>query len=436
MSLSSLPPSASPRRSFVPRAKMVIRRRLGQYIPDAVWHNWKWDGLAAICAGIYQGCIWTFALQIARGQLHATTNQMGWAVSAPAIGYLFAILWARQMEGRSKLPFITLTWLLARGAFCLTPLLVRGAFAREGFLALIILTPILFSVSNPAYTAVIKEIYPDDLRGRLMSYVRIGMMGAMLITQRVAGELLEHHGLDYRYLFAFGGAFGAMTAYAFSRLKLIPTLAAPSPPVTKFLRETFGILKHNPGYRWFTVSVFVSGFGNLIATTLYPIYQVDRFHITPSQIATMQNLSGIVTMVSLFFWGSFTDRFGSLTAVLAAVSLNCLAPIVYAFAPQLQWLYLAAIIVGVSQSGVDIAYLNTTLMFAKKGKAAQYQALHSTFFGLRGTVAPLAAVQILPLLGGSFPRAFLFCCGIITLGVLCQGLSMRSYRAEQRAAST
>jgi len=417
----------------MPRARVVIRRRLGQFIPDSVWHNWKWDGIAGICAGIYQGCIWTFALQIARGDLHATKTQMGWAVSAPAIGYLFAILWARQMEGRSKLPFITLTWLIARGAFMLTPLLVRGAFAREGFLALIILTPILFSVSNPAYTAVIKEIYPDELRGRLMSYVRVGMVAAMLITQRVAGDLQERYGLDYRYLFAFGGVFGAMTAYAFSRLKLTPTLSAPVPPVAQFFRQTFGILKHNSGYRWFTLSVFVTGFGNLIATTLYPIYQVDRFHITPSQIATMQNLSGIVTLFSLFFWGSFTDRFGSLTVVLVAVGLNSLAPGLYALAPRLEWLYLAAVIIGVAQSGVDIAYLNTTLMFAEKGKAAQYQALHSTFFGLRGTIAPLVGVQMLSALGESFSRAFFVCFGIILVGVVLQTLSMHSYRAKQRS---
>lgn len=420
------------KRPFVPRARAAVRRRLGEFIPDPVWHNWKWDGIAGICAGIYQGCVWTFALQIARGNLHATTSQMGWAVSAPAIGYLFATFWARQMEGRDKLPFITLTWLIARGAFALSPLLIRGAFAQEAFLALIILTPILFSVSMPAYTAVMKEIYPDDLRGRLMSYVRVGMMAAMLLTQRIMGDLQEHHGLDFRWMFAFGGVFGAMTAYAFSRLRLLPALHTPSPPMRDFLRETFGILKRNPGYRWFTISVFVTGFGNLVATTLYPIYQVDRFHITPGQIATMQNISGIVTMFSLFFWGSFTDRFGSLTAVLAAVGMNCLAPLLYATASGIGWLYLAAVVVGVSQSGVDIAYMNTTLMFAEPGKAAQYQALHSTFFGLRGTIAPRAAVAVLAGVGGNFPRAFVICFAIILVGVLCQTLSMQNYRRQQQ----
>ena len=61
-----------------------------------VWLNWRWDVLAGICSGIYMGCVWTFAMQLARGALHATGLQMGLATAAPAVGYLFAVLWARQ----------------------------------------------------------------------------------------------------------------------------------------------------------------------------------------------------------------------------------------------------------------------------------------------------------------------------------------------------
>src|SRR6266568_4255794 len=89
--------------AVVPHRLSRLRRAFGQIVPDSVWHNWGWDVLAGICAGIYQGCIWTFALQLARGKMHATGFQMGVASAAPAVGYLFAILWARQMEGRSKL---------------------------------------------------------------------------------------------------------------------------------------------------------------------------------------------------------------------------------------------------------------------------------------------------------------------------------------------
>src|SRR5580658_4695370 len=76
-----------------------VRRHLGRVVPDDIWANWRWEVVAGVCSGIFQGAIWTFALQIARGSLHATGTQMGLATASPAIGFLFATLWARQMEG-------------------------------------------------------------------------------------------------------------------------------------------------------------------------------------------------------------------------------------------------------------------------------------------------------------------------------------------------
>ncbi len=414
---------------------MVARRleRLhpagGPEVPEVVWHNWRWDLLAGLFSGIYQGCVWTFALQLARGTLHATGFQMGLATAAPALGYLFAILWARQMEGRSKLPFVTLTWLISRGLFLLTPLVVRGGASREMFVSLICLTPILFSVSTPAYTAIMKDIYPDSMRGRLMSYVRVGMYVTMLLTARLMGWWLERGEIDFRWMFALGGLFGVGTSLAFSRLKLPPVSDAHNPPpVGEFLRDTFGILVTNRGYRWFTTSVFITGFGNLVATTLFPIYQVDQFHIKPLQIATMQNITGLISLASLFFWGWYLDRFGALATVLVSVVINCAAPALYAFSTSILWLYLAAASIGAMQTGLDLGYLNTTLRFAEPGRAAQYQAVHSTFFGLRGTLAPLVAVPLLTALHQDWRQTFLLCLGVIAVGVVFQMLSMRSYR--------
>lgn len=409
-----------------------LQRRFGAVAPENVWYNWRWDALAGILSGIYMGCIWTFALQLARGTLHATGFEMGLATAAPAVGYLFATFWARQMEGRSKLPFVSITWLLSRGLFLLTPLLVRGAASREMFVGLLCLTPILFSVSTPAYTAVMKEIYPDEYRGRLMSYVRIGMSTAMLLTATMMGYWQERGGLDYRWMFSIGGVFGAGTALAFSRLRLPPVERIEEPPpIGVFLRRTFGILIHNRGYRWFTASVFIMGFGNLVASTLYPICQVDRFHITPTQIAALVSITNLVALGSLFFWGAYMDRFGSLAAVLLALIILCVTPMVYALAPQIGWLYLASITAGFSQYGIDLGYLNTTLMFAEPGRASQYQAVHSSFFGLRGTIAPLMAVPIFHALGRNWAHAFFLCMGIMVIGMLFQVFALQSYRRAQ-----
>ncbi len=403
-----------------------LRRVIGFDIPDIVWYNWRCDVIAGLCAGAYQGCIWTFALQLARGKLHATGFQIGLVTAAQAIGYIFALIWARQMEGRSKLPFVTITWTIARGSFLLTPLLVQGQMSRGMFVAILCSAPIIFSISTPAYTSIMKDIYPDHLRGRLMSYVRIGMYGTMLISARLMGILQEHYNLDFRVMCAIGGVFGVGTAAAFSRLKLPENHAEViPPPIKQFMRETFLIVVHNPGYRWFTVSVFVSGFGNLVANTLYPIYQVDHFKITPTQMATMQNISGILAMISLFFWGHVLDRYGSLAAVFIAASALCLQPLCYAFGPSIGWLYVGAAVAGAVGTGIDLGYLNTTLMYAEPGRAAQYQALHSTFFGLRGTIAPLLAAPMLIALNHNFPVAFCLSMGIMVLGAVFQAMSFR-----------
>jgi len=375
------------------------------------------------CAGVYLGCVWTFAGRIARAELGATAAQMGWLAAAPALGYVFSTVWARQMEGRSKLPFVYWTWLAARGLFILSPL-VR---TREQYVLLVCFTPILFSVSSPAYTSIMKDIYPDELRGRLMSVVRIVANVVALTTALVAGRMLDA-GVGWRTVFMVGGAFGALSALTFSRIRVPAEASGLQEGITTvaFLRDTFDILRRNAVYRWFTASVFVYGFGNIVASTLYPIYQVDRFHITNTEVANLQNVAAAATIIGFFFWGSFMDRRGPLVTVLIAIVAVCSMPITYALAPRVEYLRIAAAMGGLAMSGIELGYLNTTLLFAEPGRAAQYQALHSSFFGIRGSIAPHVAV---PLMHAAGPRAtFVVAEAIMLCGVALQLVSMRDAR--------
>src|SRR5256714_7663010 len=122
--------------ALVPAA---IRERLAE-MPPLTRRAWQWDILTGAFAGLYQGCVWTFVLRIARADMRASGAQMAWISAAPALGYIFATIWARQMEGRSKLPFVYWTWLAARGMFLLAPL-IRS---REQYVLLVCLAPIVF----------------------------------------------------------------------------------------------------------------------------------------------------------------------------------------------------------------------------------------------------------------------------------------------------
>lgn len=396
-------------------------------LPPPTLAAWKWDFVTGCCTGIYFGSVWTFVARVARAELNATSAQMGWIAAAPALGYLFATVWARQMEGRAKMPFVFWTWLIARGMFVLTPLLRT----RLEYVLLVCITTLIFSVSTPAYTAIMKDIYPDAQRGRLMSVVRIGMSVMTLLTALLMGRLLDA-GLPWRTAFCIGGLFGALSAWTFSRIP-VPTEDLQEErrlSTFAFFCDTLDILRRNPGYRWFTASVFVYGFGNIIAFTLYPIYQVDRFHITNTQVADMQNIGSVLTILGFFFWGSYLDRKGPLAVVLLSICIVCTMPLVYLLAPDVHFLYLAAAAGGLAMSGIDLGYLNTTLLFAEPGRAAQYQALHSSFFGLRGSIAPHCAIPLMNAFGAQ--RAFLIAFCVMLCGVCLQLVSMRDYRRKNR----
>jgi hypothetical protein len=83
---------------------------------------------------------------------------------------------------------------------------------------------------------------------------------------------------------------------------------------------------------------------------------------------------------------------------------------------------------GLCMAGIDLAYLNTTLLFAEPGKAAQYQALHSSFFGIRGSIAPQFAIPLMRGIG--FRYAFIASFAIISTGLWLQMISMRDYRRQ------
>lgn len=400
-----------------------VRARLAGLAPETQ-AAWKWDIATGILAGIYQGCVWTFVARVARADLHATYAHMGWIAAAPALGYVFATVWARQMDGRSKMPFVFWTWLFARGAFMLAPLL----HSRAQFVLLVCATPFVFSVSMPAYTAIMKDIYPDHQRGRLMSVVRMGMSVMTLIAALTMGRLLDG-GLSWKVGFFIGGMVGAMSAVTFSRIRVpLGDDSIDRMSAHHFFADTVDILRRNPGYRWFTASVFVSGFGNLVATTLYPIYQVDIFHITNTQVANMQNIASLATIGGFFFWGGFLDRRGPLATVLVALGFNLAVPLLYAQSWSMTALYIASGSMGLCVAGIDLAYLNTTLLFAEPGKAAQYQALHSSFFGIRGSIAPQFAIPLMRTIG--YRNAFMTSFTIIGAGVWLQMISMRDYRRQ------
>lgn len=262
-----------------------------------------------------------------------------------------------------------------------------------------------------------------------MGLVRVGAYSALFVVSFIAGHLLDA-GVPFKWVFPAAAVIGIAGARCFSRVPVQESTGASEPPprlsALGFWLQTVAILKHNRGFRWFAASVMTYGFGNLVAFTIYPLYQVDRLNITNVQVATLTNVASVSSIVASAYWGHFMDRHGALWSALVSILIQCLMPIVYFFSGVWWHLVPAAVAQGVAGAGIELAYLNVILTLSEDGREAQYQALHSMLLGVRGTLAPFVAVPILRALG--FDASFMVCLALMLIGAYTQAVSLRAYR--------
>lgn len=400
-------------------------------IPKKNRPAFKRDALAGFLIGAYTGAIFPFYMIIARDRLHASTFLIGLMTAAPFLGNLLALMWANAMEGRPKMPFVVWSGIVARAIIILMLL----ADTPIKFALIITASQFLGTIAAPAYAAVMKDVYPDAQRGRIMGYIRVLLALAMMLSTAIVGILLS--GLNYRWIFPIAALFGIGASISFSRIRTTPPSEEErvnKRPTHEFLLSAFGILKENREFRWFALSVFVFGFGNLLLTPIYPIFQVDRLHIKTSQAAVLTNVFSVVWMVSYLYWGRFVDVRSPLRATLVNVILSVIIPVNYFFAGNVWMLLPAYVVMGITSAGIELAYFNGILRFAEEGRVPHYQALFSWLMGVRGTIAPFIGAALMRSFqsrGWDFRYLFLFGAGVMLVGALIQALGVhRSPRSS------
>lgn len=420
------------------RARVGVKQVVRREVPGEARYAFRIDLIASLLAGLYTGAVFPFIGIIARGDLQASKPMLALIGAAPFIGNLLALFWARAMEGRRKTPFVTWSHLGAR-------FMVMGSMFAVGavpFALVMSACQIIGTVATPAYAAIMKDVYPDDQRGKLLGYTRAAILAAQIGSTLVAGALLAVVG--YRIVFPVAALIGVAAALVFSRINPHETVAVEcgAAPRTAwesirgtgaFVWHTLGILREDRAYRWFALSVFTYGFGNLLTVPLIPIVQVNDLRMSPAQLALLANLMQVVAIVAYLLWGRYVDRGSPQKAVVINVLLNCLIPLCYIAATAVPggnaWTLLPAYVVsGIVLAGIDMSYFNALLTFAGPDSVARYQALQSFLLGVRGTLAPFLGSFLADALEAhGHNLAWVFVIGLVFMlaGAAAQVVAMR-----------
>ena len=388
-------------------------------LPAGVRKNMLTELWTALAYGAFWAMTMPFIPVILR-RTGASAELIAFYTSWQFIGSVLTAFSIVLMRRRRTMNVVTISWLIARASIALYAFIVQPGW----MVALGALFWLLELFPNPGYTRILQKIYPDGKRGKVMSLVRMGRISAIMVVTPLAGWALDHWG--YRVLFPLGSLLGVLATLFFSRLQVNE---GPLPArQTRTLPELWNILRTDKRFAYFLRSFAFYGSGTLMAWTLYPLVQVDRLHLTYSQLGLLGLAQSICWLLGYLFWGRMVDQHGGLWVLRSNCLVAMIAPISYIFATS-PWLLIPAFMVqGVINAGWDMGLINAGIQLADPERVTEYAAVQATVVGVRGMIVPIISVGLLRL---GVPMG-----GIFTLSILLMGIAWVMFGYVQTPTST
>ncbi len=384
---------------------MFFNRRIPSFMREAYYY----ESLGAITFALFAGLSASFFPIIAR-KLGASSFQMALISSAPFMGALFTLYWARLSSNAvSQMDFFVKVKLLARAVILFAFLAINPWI----FILLVFLNSLLEQAGSPAYVGIMKKIYSDDYRGRAMGYVRMEMAIVAVFASYLGGFLLDH--FSYRYIFPVGAVFGILSVAFFGRIKVKKENMRRQRKKQGILpREILEIFKKDRPFALFEMIFFIQGFANLMIMPLFPIFLVDYLGISNTSMGKLVSLSSIFLISSYLFWGHYIDKRGACRSLTVNFFLRSFIPICYFFASSIWYIVPASIIAGFTMGAQELSRVHFITNRAKSKDIPTYQGIDFTLMGLRGVTAPFLGVALMYLIGIESVFIISFCLTIVS----------------------
>ncbi|MFD0960416.1 MFS transporter [Paenibacillus chungangensis] len=401
-------------RAKRPGSQMV---RYGMPMTARVLRNARIDLGASCLFGLFNVVMNQFYIAFAIQQ-GATNLQVGLLSAAPAVGLIFSPLWASLMEkaGKPKAFFIIPN---AVGRLLILLPAIYGVPAA--YVTAAIAYQLLMGIQAPAYAALVSKMYPADIRGRLMGYVR-GAMGLLMIPLAyVVGSWSDAFGPSGPLVAA--SIAGFLSISWFNTIKLskkkgnLPASEQDDHKVRKrrgriAFQEQWELIRTNRTLAVFLIATTFAGFGNMLAYPLYQIIQVEVLELSNVQIGYARVAYFVALLVTFWIAGLMLDRFPIKHTLLIGIGAYAVVPLLYG-----AWGTYSAVIVGNFVQGVgeaiwDIGILAFVFRLVP-GREAMVFGIHLMIFGIRGTLGPIIGTALTGSVSLSALLLFASLCGWI-----------------------
>jgi len=389
--------------------------------------NFFAEGMNTVFSGVFIGIIGPFTLPLAV-RMGATPWQVFIITAIPFIANLLSPIWAHLQQGKQKK-----WWVVVPHIFWRAGMGLLGFFKNPAAItAMQATTNLGLSANATAYGPLMQKVYPAEIRGRLMGYVRLILAAFMLPTTLIAGRVIDKHGPQW--LFLVGGICALIGLGFFALIK--------EPPETVAIRAKRGsaleglkLAVADQKFRRFLLAAFLFHGGVLTAVPLYSVFQVREMGLTNTQISYISLCWNIAWLISFAVWGRLVDQKGARPVVIAAAAFYLGGPLAYGLVGGFFPLILvAAMCTGIADAAMDMGSLNLILA-ENPSRVGPYTAANLVVSGIRGLLGPLLGSWMLSAFG--FRPTFLTAAVLVAAGlaVLVWPDRGRSAQAQLTAAS-
>ncbi len=351
--------------------------------------NARVDFLAGVLFGIFGGLTMPFIPVMAR-RLGAAPLEVSLVVAAQAIVMLLSLLWVNLAQRAHPVRLVVWMTAVGRALFLVMPL-VRTPGA---FVAVVFLHHAFTSVAALGYGQVMRVVYPDDARGRIMGLVRVGMAASWIVASLVGGRVMQ--ALPFQTVFAVAAVFGLAGSLLFLRMRVDGSQESGE---RMALLGTWRTLKEDRQFRQFLGAIFVFGFGAWLMGPAIPIMLVDELHATNFQVGLLGAVTSAFWIVAYFQVGRLIDQRTAPGVLALTFLIGSLTPLIYLLAVNPWMVLLSGVTDGLTSAGVDLGWLAALLQYAPQGRVPHYVAIFNTLVGVRGTAAPLLSGVLISSIG-------------------------------------
>jgi len=262
---------------------------------------------------------------------------------------------------------------------------------------------ISISFATPLQQRMWGAMYPARERGRLIGMVQTGKAAAAGAAVLLGGIVADRIG--GLAVVALAGLVGAICATAAGGFRA--PLAADTPVFSA--RECWAAFSSRPALRRVGTAQAFFGGGLIAAAPLYALVQVDRLHLSLAAVGVIGIVASVATVVSCLAWGALADRRGGLSAIQLGSILGFVSLIVYAMAPSVGFVLVAAACVGLANASTDVGISSVLGEHTTLEDRAAAMAGFNALTGARGIVAPFLAAILVQTGAVNVTGALLLC---------------------------